>query len=78
MITKEQAIELKKQYEEQYQQLEARLDAEDKKEDSEIDLIEYKRLEGIEEKLADKLDNLDTIIDAYDEIAKASAEFSEY
>ncbi len=78
MITKEQAIELKKQYEEQYQQLEAKLDDEDKKEDLEINQIEYQRLEGIEEKLANKLDNLDTIIDAYDEIAKASAEFSEY
>lgn len=77
MLPKEKALELKKQYDVEYQQIEEKLALEDSKEEFDIDQFEYDRLEKLESKLGNKLDALDTIIDAYEDIQRASTEFLE-
>ncbi len=77
MLPKEKALELKKQYDVEYKQIEEKLALEDSKEEFDIDQFEYDRLEKLESKLGNKLDALDTIIDAYEDIQRASTEFLE-
>ena len=73
MLTKEGALKLKEEFEAEFNKIEEKLSIEDAKDEAAVNEAEYNRLEAIESKINQKLFNLETIIEAYEDIEDASA-----
>lgn len=73
MLTKEGALKLKEEFEAEFNKIEEKLSIEDAKDEEAVNQSEYDRLEAIESKINKKLFNLETIIEAYEDIEEANA-----